>query len=522
MIHVGAMTDTGQAINTHDGGGYRVLIVEDEIIQQRLLGSLASKAGYAVDIAASGAEALDRLLDQDADGYGVIILDQMMPGMSGLDVLKTIRKQGVLTPVIMLTSQAAISTVVDAMRAGATDFIVKPASAERLRTALKAAIDGSSLAGDVVEDLARPSIMNKSKATIGADGFDSLVGRSTALMTMTHLGKKVAKTGIPVLIEGESGVGKEVFARAIHAESTRGTGRFVAVNCGAIPENLVESILFGHEKGAFTGATEKKTGVFKQADGGTLFLDEVGELPLDVQVKLLRALQEREITPVGSKQSFKVDIRVVSATNRSLMGEIESGNFREDLYYRLNVFPITLPPLRDRLEDIPLLAGALLERLAKAEGMPQKKLSNAAQSQLMRYAWPGNVRQLQNALFRAVVLSESDTLEPRDFPLGGAVGQAPRHPVADARLDQFGAQVDQPGGDELAQGRPAISFGKTVPLTNIDQHIRPLAALERDIIAAALERYDGRMTEVARRLDIGRSTLYRKVADYGLDVPTKG
>jgi DNA-binding NtrC family response regulator len=310
-----------------------------------------------------------------------------------------------------------------------------------------------------------------------------------------------------VLIEGESGVGKEVFARAIHEASERKATPFVAVNCGAIPENLVESILFAHEKGASTGATEKRFGKFQEADGGTLFLDEVGELPLDVQVKLLRAIQEKEVDPVGGRQSIKVDIRIISATNRNLADRVGEGAFREDLYYRLNVFPILLPPLRDRRSDIPDLTDHFLAQITDMEDTPRRRISQEALTLLAAYDWPGNIRQLQNALFRAVILSESECLTPVDFPhlmpQGAALPRATLSPPP-APFTTGLAVTGAGGHAHLA-------------LENGDGHFRSFAELEAQIIEKALERYEGKMAEVARRLGIGRSTLYRKVAEYGLD-----
>nr|WP_277620376.1 sigma-54 dependent transcriptional regulator [Kordiimonas lacus] len=335
-------------------------------------------------------------------------------------------------------------------------------------------------------------------------GFQSLVGTSESMQRATDLAKKAAKAIIPVLIEGESGVGKEVFANAIHDASDRSGTPFVAVNCGAIPENLVESILFGHEKGAFTGATEKRIGKFQEADGGTLFLDEVGELPLDVQVKLLRAIQEKEIDPVGGRQSIKVDIRIISATNRNLAERVAAGAFREDLFYRLNVYPIHLPPLRDRKTDIPALTEHFLDQIAAMEDMARKQVSMDALRLLENYDWPGNIRQLQNALFRAVILSDGDMLTPSDFPhLQPVAGTLPVQPTVHAAPP---AAIQTPLGDSML-----------LALESSDGHIRQFNELEADIIRKALERYDGKMAEVARRLGIGRSTLYRKVAEYGLD-----
>jgi len=479
--------------------GKRVLIVEDELTQIALLEGVTSRAGYVVETAMTGAKALERLGNQKKPSVDVVLLDLVMPGMNGIEVLEALRPSFPSLPVVMLTAHSSISNVVDAMRAGANDFIVKPASAERIRTALAAAIETTSLVGEI------GAVTEK----LSSVGFDNLIGDSPVMQRATTLAKKAASASIPVLIEGESGVGKEVFARAIHEASDRANMPFVAVNCGAIPENLVESILFGHEKGAFTGATEKRDGKFLEAHGGTLFLDEVGELPLDVQVKLLRALQEKEIDPVGGKQSIQVDIRIVSATNRNLIDRIAEGAFREDLFYRLNVYPILLPPLRDRKSDIPALIDFFLGQIAHMEDLPRRSISAAALAAVTSYEWPGNIRQLQNALFRAVILSEGEILQPEDFP-----NLAPG-PTATAGYIASHSQVSyaQPAAQTVTQGHDDA----TLPLHTTDGHMRTLEDLEKAIIAAALNRYDGKMAEVARRLGIGRSTLYRKVAEYGLD-----
>ncbi len=478
--------------------GKRILIVEDEITQMTLLEGVVTRAGYVAEKAMNGPAAVSRLLDNATPKIDVVLLDLVMPGMNGIKVLETIRPTLPALPVVMLTAHSSIATVVEAMQAGANDFIVKPASAERIRTALEAAMETSSFVGEI-----SPMTDN-----IQQHGFKSLVGNSESMQRATSLAQKAAKASIPVLIEGESGVGKEVFAQAIHEASDRSNKPFVAVNCGAIPENLVESILFGHEKGAFTGATEKRPGKFQEAHGGTLFLDEVGELPLDVQVKLLRALQEKEIDPVGGKQSIQVDIRVISATNRNLAERVGEGAFREDLLYRLNVYPILLPPLRERRSDIPALTDHFLSLISKMEDLPLRTISQDALRGLEAYHWPGNIRQLQNALFRAVILSETDMLTPSDFPHLG-----------DSTLP---LNTTIPTQTQAVSSSPINGFqerltGAAVELQDSEGHIIKLADMEKAVIAAALKRYDHKMAEVARRLGIGRSTLYRKVTEYKLD-----
>ncbi|UTW55001.1 sigma-54 dependent transcriptional regulator [Kordiimonas sp. SCSIO 12610] len=474
----------------------RVLIVEDELTQLVLLESVVSKAGYIVEKAMTGREAVNRLIDRNLPEVDVVLLDLVMPELTGIEVLEHIRPTLPNLPVVMLTSKSSINTVVKAMQAGANDFLVKPASAERIRTALAAAMETSSFVGEIAP----------MQESLNENGFDGLVGNSTAMNNALSLAKKASNASIPVLIEGESGVGKEVFANAIHDASLRAGKPFVAVNCGAIPENLVESILFGHEKGAFTGATEKRIGKFQEADGGTLFLDEVGELPLDVQVKLLRALQEKEIDPVGSRHSIKVNIRVISATNRNLTSQVRNGAFREDLLYRLNVFPISLPPLRERRNDVPALTEHFLERIANMEGLPHKNISDTAMSLLSSYHWPGNIRQLQNALFRAVILSESETLNADDFP---HLSDMKSSSVAEEAFPK--RSITDPSFGNIRYPEAALNLEDT------EGQFRRLNELEADIISKALKKYNGKMTEVARRLGIGRSTLYRKVAEHGLE-----
>ena len=360
--------------------------------------------------------------------------------------------------------------------------------------------------------------------------FGDLVMRGDAMARVISLGRRAAASNIPVLIEGESGVGKELIARAIQGESERNSKPFIVVNCGAIPENLVESILFGHEKGAFTGAVDKRIGKFQEADGGTLFLDEVGELPLDVQVKLLRALQEGEIDPVGSKKPVKVNFRLISATNRDMIQQVRDGKFREDLYYRLNVFPIWVPPLRERLGDVPELARYFLARFAAEEGKRCAAITEQAMKLLTAYSWPGNVRQLENTVFRAVVLSDGADLGVDEFPqiathvdgfkatVPSAPGNVAKMPVmtgpAMLGADQLTPQtMSLPAGGNAAAGKSALG----IPAVDDAGDIRSLEAVEADMIRLALGRYRGHMTEVAKRLNIGRSTLYRKMRDYGLE-----
>ena len=329
---------------------------------------------------------------------------------------------------------------------------------------------------------------------------------------VVRLGQRAAQSNIPILIEGESGVGKELIARAIQGCSERAGKPFVTVNCGAIPENLVESILFGHEKGAFTGASDKHLGKFQEADGGTLFLDEIGELRLDMQVKLLRALQEGEIDPVGAKRPVKVDVRIISATNRDLAELTHQGQFREDLFYRLNVFPMFIPPLRERHEDIPALAKYFVARFAAEENKQVAGFTPEALALLDSYAWPGNVRQLENTIFRAVVLCDADALDVVDFPqIASAMGVV----AHERKITNVMAPPGTARNNAPMPTRAAPTYG--ISGTDTSGHMRKLEEIEAEIIRMAIARYDGRMSEIARRLGIGRSTLYRKLKELGLD-----
>jgi DNA-binding NtrC family response regulator len=474
-----------------------VLVVDDDPTQRRLIQAVLEREGFAVLHAESGDQAIERL------GAGatvdVILLDLVMPGISGQDTLVEMRARGFNQPVIVVTATGGIDTVVQAMQAGAMDFFVKPAAPERIIVSIRNALSMGALKGEVDR---------LKKHATGRTSFGDLIGGSPAMTMVKRLGERAAKSSIPILISGESGVGKEVIARAVHGSSERAGKPFVAVNCGAIPENLVESILFGHEKGSFTGATDKHLGKFQEANGGTLFLDEVGELPLDIQVKLLRALQEGEIDAVGGKRPIKVDVRIVSATNRDLSLAVKEGRFREDLYYRLNVFPIEAPALRERKEDVPALVDCFVKRFNVEEGKSVVGATPETMAYLAAFDWPGNVRQLENAVYRAIVLADAPYLQPHDFPAISGV-QPPAPMAHDLAAEQAPETHTVPAG-ESAPDAP-------VRILDARGHLRTLEEIERDLIQLAIEIYAGHMTEVARRLGIGRSTLYRKVREQGLD-----
>ena len=426
-------------------------------------------------------------------------------------MLAKLREAGPPVPVIVQTAHGGIDTVVSAMRAGAVDFVVKPVSAERLQVSIENALKLGALEGEIAR---------MKRSATGTLTFRDIITRSPAMERVIRLGQRAAASQIPILIEGESGVGKELIARAIQGAGDRRSKPFVTVNCGAIPDNLVESILFGHEKGAFTGAAEKHVGKFREAHGGTLFLDEVGELPADVQVKLLRALQDGEIDPVGARRPVRVDFRLISATNRSLIDLVKGGLFREDLYYRLNVFPIRVPPLRERREDIPELVRHFTARFAAEEGKTGLRgVSAPAIHLLTRHDWPGNVRQLENAVFRAVVLADGPMLTPDEFPqITAALVDGAQTPVA---AESAPPEPAQPIEIAVA-GPPPAAAAEGVATLDDNGDVRPLAEVEEAMIRLALERYSGRMTLVARKLGIGRSTLYRKLKDLGISDTAAG
>jgi DNA-binding NtrC family response regulator len=480
-----------------------ILITDDDPVQRRLLEAAVRRFGYEAETAEGGEQALARLTRAGAPPVDLLILDLVMPDLDGMGVLTRMRDLKVNVPVIVQTANGSIETVISAMRAGANDFVVKPVGAERLQISIKNALSADALAGE---------LRRINRRSQGSLTFKDLVSRSEEMARVIRLGDRAAHSSIPVLIEGESGVGKEIVARAIQGGSDRRGKPFVTVNCGALPANLVESILFGHEKGAFTGATEKHAGKFLEANGGTLFLDEIGELPLETQVKLLRALQEGEIDPVGAKRPVRVDIRLISATNQNLIELVKRGQFREDLFYRLNVFPITIPPLRARRDDIGDLARRFATRFAAEEGKKLRGITHEAINLLSSYDWPGNVRQLENAVFRAVVLADGDELTVNEFPQIAAhvEGFSVRLPPLPASAPAAGPAPER----EIV--RVEIRDPNVLPLLGPHGEMRRLEDLEAEVIKFALVHYRGQMSEIARRLGIGRSTLYRKMKEYGL------
>ena len=464
-------------------GQRMLMLIDDEPAQRRLIAALAARGGWRTIFAGDAETAIATLGTQDGMLLDAILLDHWGADDEAAALIAELKARRPALPLLVLTANGSVAHAVRAMRAGATDFLVKPLAPERLLAALEAAVRAPD-AGEL-----RP-LTEKIAAPLG---FDEIVGADPQFRAALAIAAKAARARVAVLIEGESGVGKEVVAQAIHAASPRARQPMLAVNCGAIPANLVESELFGHEKGAFTGAFERKIGRFAQADGSTLFLDEIGEMPLEAQVKLLRVIETGEVLPIGARHAREVDVRIIAATNKRLADEVEAGNFREDLYYRLNIVQVTIPPLRERAGDIPALARHLLARIAQQPGLRPIGITEEALGLLGRYDWPGNVRQLQNALFRAAVLCDDAALTTGDFPQIAAIGnRRPGEPVS----------APASGG---------------VTLFRADGNLRPLEEIEADVIRLAIGHYRGRMTEVARRLGIGRSTLYRKLGELGID-----
>jgi DNA-binding NtrC family response regulator len=448
-----------------------VLIVDDEPGIRESLRILLKNEGFAPVVAAGGKEGLERLADCKPD---IVLTDIRMPTVSGVELLSAARERDAEVPVILMTAQATLQSAMQAVNAGAFYYIQKPFRNDELLAILRRAAEHRSLR--VENRSLKQEIRRRDKSV--ADGP---VGSSPAWRTIMQLAETVAPTESTVLLQGESGTGKEVIARYIHRLSGRTEGPFLSINCGALPESLLESELFGHVRGSFTGAVKDKTGLFEAARGGTFFLDEIGETTHATQVKLLRVLQHREIIPVGATESQSIDIRLIAATNRDLDEEVKRGVFRSDLFYRLNVIALHLPPLRDRRDDIPLLATAFLQRIAPARGEAPKQISSAALEALVQWKWPGNVRELENALERAVILTRGDTIELAALP----------------------ERVTHPAPPNLVAERSSAT--------------PTLDAIERAYILWVLQSEGGNKTRTAEVLGIDPSTLYRKLTRFGVE-----
>jgi DNA-binding NtrC family response regulator len=455
----------------------RIMIVDDDLAFR--LGTLAllEDRGYDADAAVDAEEAGKKLLERH---YDLILSDLVMPGTSGIDLLTRIRNVYPDLPVIMVTGYASIGTAVEAMRLGARDYVTKPCDNNELLIKI----------GRALEEQEKDRVLRNLRSAVQQEfSFGNMIGQNSLMRDAYRLVEQVAATDVPVLILGETGTGKELLAKAIHFNSSRRDRAFVVINCSALAESLLESELFGHEKGAFTGADRQRIGKFEEAEGGTVFLDEIGDVPLQVQTKLLRVLQEREIQRVGGHETIAVDIRVVAATNRDLETMIRKGQFREDLFYRLNVFPITLPPLRDRMDDLPTLVEHLLK---KHSGLAQNRVTRISPSlfpAMMNYRWHGNIRELENLIKRAIIKTTGDTLEAIELPVDD--------------VPETGTRV------------PTPSPGMNTPFKEYLSTITRYA--EETYLVQMLQLHKGNINQIAKLMEVDRKTIYRMLTEYKID-----
>jgi len=443
-----------------------ILVVDDEKVVRESLREWFAEDGYEVDIAADGAEALRKI---DEDTWDILLVDIKMPGMDGLEVQRRVKRADPTAIVIIITAYATVDTAVQALKEGAYDYITKPIDPDDLSQVIAKAAERQQLVRENEE-------LKQTLESVAGAGMAEIIGESPSMENVREMISTVAETDATVLVTGESGTGKELVARAIHRASARRHMPLVTVNCAGLPEGLVESELFGHEKGAFTGAAYRRKGKFELADGGTVFFDEIGDISPKTQIDLLRVLEEKSITRIGGGRPIAVDFRVIAATHRDLLKAVEAETFRLDLFYRLNVFTLELPPLRERPEDIPLLSQYFLERMAMAMGRLACRFSPEVMARLKEYRWPGNVRELENAIERAVVLERGEVIQADSLPLRG---------------------------DEAVPEEDPI----------------PLSEVEKRHIQSVLDQMEGNISKAARFLEIDRVTLYNKIRKYGLRRP---
>lgn len=445
----------------------KILVCDDEENIRNLMKRFLALEGIDSDTAENGFSA-QRMLRENP--YDAMLLDLRMPGLSGLDVIKWMREEGFRIPVIMISAHGDVTDAVSALKQGAQDYIVKPFDPEALVIKIKSLVEATAL---------------KNMVESGRDENDGFIGESPEIMAIKRVIAKIAPTQATVLITGESGTGKEVVAREIHRQSAVSEGPFVAINIGGVPENLLESELFGYEKGAFTGAQQRKTGLFELASGGTLFLDEIGDMPLQLQVKILRVLQERKITRLGGTEPMPINARIIAATNRNLEEHVRNGSFREDLFYRLNVVRIQLPPLRERSGDIPLLAAHIISKYSRAMSIKVTGFTPEALEMLKNHAFYGNVRELENIIERAMIFTDSDIIDTDD-------------------IDLRSSSVHKISNEEMS--------------ASVSEECLTLRDAERSAIVRALQRWEGNRTHAARELGISRRTLISKIQEYGIEI----
>lgn len=455
---------------------YRILIVDDEENVRRLLSTVFTRDGHHPIVAHDGEQALT-LFGQHAPD--VVLMDIRMPRLNGMEALQAMRQQRQNVPVILMTAYAAIETAVEALRLGAFDYIIKPFDLDEIRMIVDRAMQLNEMKREI-------SLLHR--ALSASYQWDKILTNSPAMIALCRDMAKIAASTASVLVTGESGTGKELIARAVHYNSPRAKGPFIKINCGALPESLLESELFGHEKGAFTGALVQRQGLFERANQGTLLLDEVGEMPHNLQVKLLRVLQEREFERIGGSQTIKTDIRLIAATNRNLTEMVELGTFRRDLFYRLNVVHLSLPPLRERPEDIALLAGHFLQKFSEENGKEIVELDPSALAQLEAYPWPGNIRELSNAMERAVIMSTGFVIFPDDLP------ETITHFARSLPMTETGQEADASGSLKTR-----------------------MKAYERELICTALSANQGNRVQTAKALGISRRALMYKLQEYNID-----
>jgi len=487
----------------------KILVADDEQNLRRVLVAMLRRDGHEVVQAASGAEAIAQLADVD-----VVITDLRMPGADGMEVLRTAAKSFPQVPVIMITAYGSVGQAVEAIKAGAFDYIEKPFEQDSIRTIVEKAL------GQAAANRMAPRQTLDPVSDSEVSGRFGLVGHSLEIQNIFAIIEKVADTPSTVLITGESGTGKELVAKALHEHSSRRTGPFIKINCAAIPKTLMESELFGYEKGAFTGATSSKPGRFELADRGTLFLDEIGEIPVEMQVKLLRAIQESEFERVGGIKTIKVDVRLVTATNRDLEQEIQRGSFREDLFYRLNVVPLHIPPLRKRTGDIPLLVTHIIRKFNERLKKTISGIADDALAVLEAHSWPGNIRELENVLERTILFTKGDRIERTDLQLAGANDAAHAHvtappPAAPATPQSGSGPITPPIYDEYDDAVVGEHVGSASG--SLKDIVRAeTSRVERELIVKALEETGGNVTQAARLLKISRKSLQMKMKEFGL------